>query len=271
MIQARFAARPSAALVLAVAVLAGPVPPALAQAPDAPAAASPATLPHDLSPWSMFIHADAVVKAVMIGLMAASVATWTIWLVKTLQLAAARRAAQRGLKALAAADDLASVAERDGQGRDPVALLVATAAAEVARSAALPAEGIKDRAGLAMDRVEARAARRITQGTGVLATVGSTAPFVGLFGTVWGIMTSFVGISQAHTSNLAVVAPGIAEALLATAIGLVAAIPAVVIFNGFARATSGYKALLADASAEVMRHLSRDLDRRRTTHRRAAE
>ena len=96
----------------------------------------------------------------------------------------------------------------------------------------------------------------------LLATVGSVAPFVGLFGTVWGIMNSFVGISQAHTSNLAVVAPGIAEALLATAVGLVAAIPAVVIFNGFARATAGYKALLGDASAEVMRHLSRDLDRR---------
>ena len=236
--------------------------------PSAPSAAS--TLPHDLSPWSMFLNADIVVKAVMVGLLAASVATWTIWLGKTLQLAAARRRALRGLRALADADDLAALS-RDLVAPGPVAALVATAAAEVERSGALPADGIKERAALALGRVEARAARRISQGTGLLATVGSTAPFVGLFGTVWGIMNSFVGISQAHTSNLAVVAPGIAEALLATAVGLVAAIPAVIIFNGFARSTAGYKALLGDASAEVMRHLSRDLDRRPALRRQAAE
>ena len=95
----------------------------------------------------------------------------------------------------------------------------------------------------------------------MLATIGSTAPFVGLFGTVWGIMNSFIGISNAHTTNLAVVAPGIAEALLATAFGLVAAIPAVMIYNVFARQTAAYRALLGDASAQVMRLVSRDLDR----------
>ena len=83
----------------------------------------------------------------------------------------------------------------------------------------------------------------VIRGTGVLATIGATAPFVGLFGTVWGIMNSFIGISKSHTTNLAVVAPGIAEALLATAIGLVAAIPAVVIYNVFARSIAGYRAL----------------------------
>ena len=233
-----------------------------------PAATS--TLPHDLSPWSMFLGADIVVKAVMVGLLAASVATWTIWLGKTVQLAAARRRALRGLEALAEAENLAALSQ-NLVAPGPVAALVATAAAEVERSGALPADGIKERAALALGRVEARAARRIMQGTGLLATVGSTAPFVGLFGTVWGIMNSFVGISQAHTSNLAVVAPGIAEALLATAVGLVAAIPAVVIFNGFARSTAGYKALLGDASAEVMRHLSRDLDQRPALRRQAAE
>ena len=96
----------------------------------------------------------------------------------------------------------------------------------------------------------------------MLATIGATAPFVGLFGTVWGIMNSFIGISKAQTTNLAVVAPGIAEALLATALGLVAAIPAVVIYNVFARQIAGYRALLGDASAEVLRLVSRDLDRR---------
>src|SRR5438128_10150351 len=98
--------------------------------------------------------------------------------------------------------------------------------------------------------------------TGILATIGAIAPFVGLFGTVWGIMNSFIGISKSQTTNLAVAAPGIAEALLATAFGLAAAIPAVVIYNMFSRQIPGYRALLADASAEVLNLASRDLDRR---------
>jgi biopolymer transport protein ExbB len=106
----------------------------------------------------------------------------------------------------------------------------------------------------------------------VLATIGATAPFVGLFGTVWGIMNSFIGISKSQTTNLAVVAPGIAEALLATAFGLAAAIPAVIIFNYFARSKRGYLDLVAKASGAVGRLLSRDLDRMRTrAYPRAAE
>src|SRR5262249_35380365 len=108
----------------------------------------------------------------------------------------------------------------------------------------------------------------IARGTGILATIGATAPFVGLFGTVWGIMNSFIGISKSHTTNLAVVAPGIAEALLATAFGLVAAIPAVIIYNTFSRQIAGYRALTADASAEVMRLASRDLDQGSATPQR---
>ena len=260
----------------AAASQATPAPAAPDAAPGAPVPApvpapAAASLPHDLSPWSMFLNADIVVKAVMVGLLAASVATWTIWLAKTMQLFGAKRRALRGLRALAGADSLVAVTRSGGLGSGPVAALVAAAADEVSRSGALPSDGVKERAALSLGRIEARGARAMTQGTGVLATVGSVAPFVGLFGTVWGIMNSFVGISQAHTSNLAVVAPGIAEALLATAVGLVAAIPAVVIFNGFARATAGYKALLGDASAEVMRHLSRDLDRRPSLRQQAAE
>src|SRR3546814_481112 len=114
---------------------------------------------------------------------------------------------------------------------------------------------------LRFSRIEAAGSRRMMRATGLLATIGATAPFVGLFGTVWGIMNSFIGISEAQTTNLAVVAPGIAEALLATALGLVAAVPAVVIYNMFSRAIGGYRALLADAAAEVMRLVSRDLDR----------
>ena len=125
--------------------------------------------------------------------------------------------------------------------------------------------GTKDRIRSLLDRTEIQANRRLMRGTGVLATIGATAPFVGLFGTVWGIMNSFIGISKAQTTNLAIVAPGIAEALLATAIGLVAAIPAVVIYNLFARAIAGYRQGLGDAAAAVERLASRDLDFRRVT------
>jgi biopolymer transport protein ExbB len=133
--------------------------------------------------------------------------------------------------------------------------------AELRMSADLPAEGIKTRIATRLNRIEALIGRRAARGTGVLASIGSCAPFVGLFGTVWGIMDSFVGISRMQTTNLAVVAPGIAEALLATACGLVAAIPAVLIYNAFARIVAGYRLLLGDLSAAVLTLASRDLDR----------
>ncbi len=219
-------------------------------------------LPHDLSPWGMFMAAALVVKAVMVGLAFASVVTWTVWLVKTFELIAANRAVRHSLKILRQAPTLASAVKAIPVKQGGAAGVVARAAlAEVEVSRSLAAEGIKERVAISINRIEAAAARRMVLGTGLLATIGSTAPFVGLFGTVWGIMNSFIGISKAQTTNLAVVAPGIAEALLATAIGLVAAIPAVIIYNVFARAIANYKASLADASAEVMRHLSRDLDR----------
>jgi biopolymer transport protein ExbB len=226
-----------------------------------------ATLPHDLSPWGMFMAADIVVKAVMLGLAFASLVTWTIWLAKALELAAAKTRAQRAVRRLEEAvslDEAArAIAGRKGQARGTVAELVGAAQSERQRSDDLGEDGIKERAAIALSRIEARAGRSMARGTGLLATIGSTAPFVGLFGTVWGIMNSFIGISQSKTTNLAVVAPGIAEALLATAIGLVAAIPAVIIYNVFARAISGYRATLSDASGEVLRHLSRDLERAR--------
>ena len=121
--------------------------------------------------------------------------------------------------------------------------------------------GVKERIASRLERLEVAAGRRIARATGVLATTGAIAPFVGLFGTVWGIMNSFVGISKQHTTNLAVVAPGIAEALLATAMGLVAAIPAVVIYNLFSRAIAGYRVLYGDGTAEILRLAGRDLDR----------
>ncbi|TXI12473.1 MAG: tonB-system energizer ExbB [Rhizobium sp.] len=227
-------------------------------------AATAASLPQDLSPWSMFMNASIIVKVVMSALALASLVTWTIWLAKGLELAGAKRRAKSATRKLERADTLAGAA-REIQGawtrRGPVADLVEAALHETTRSSDLSGEGVKERAAIALSRIEARAGRSMARGTGLLATIGSTAPFVGLFGTVWGIMNSFIGISQSHTTNLAVVAPGIAEALLATAIGLVAAIPAVIIYNVFARAIAGYRALLSDASGEVLQHLSRDLER----------
>jgi biopolymer transport protein ExbB len=240
--------------------------PALSQ--ETPPAIDAATLPHDLSPVGMFMAADIVVKAVMVGLAFASLVTWTVFLAKSLELAAAKGVARRALHRVADATTL-SEAERAVQRRGGAAgALVRAAAAELQVSDDVlgrpPAEGVKERVASRLSRIEAGAGRRAARGTGVLATIGSTAPFVGLFGTVWGIMNAFIGISEAQTTNLAIVAPGIAEALLATAIGLVAAIPAVVIYNVFARSIAGYRAVLADVSAAVARLVSRDLDRRAT-------
>jgi biopolymer transport protein ExbB len=190
--------------------------------------------------------------------------TRTIWLARGLELAASRRRAQSCVCKLMRADSLAAAQAEIAEGwtgKGPVSDLMAAAEHEARRSSDLSSEGIKERLTIALSRIEARAGRNIAHGTGLLATIGATAPFVGLFGTVWGIMNAFIGISYSRTTNLAVVAPGIAEALLATALGLVAAIPAVIIYNVFARALSSYRALLSDASGEIVQHISRDLER----------
>ena len=245
--------------------------PSAAPAAPAPAPAAIGDLPKDLSVSGMFHSADAVVRAVMIALLAASVLTWTILLAKGIQVIAAGRELKRELKAAEAGRTVSELQIAQGRQHTALAVMVRAVGHEIVHSAGAPAGGVKERIGSRLHRIEAGLSRRMMRGTGILATIGSTAPFVGLFGTVWGIMNSFVGISQSHTTNLAVVAPGIAEALLATATGLVAAIPAVVIYNIFARALGGYKAQLADLSASLMRLASRDLDLRRGVRAAAAE
>lgn len=215
----------------------------------------------------MFMAADIVVKAVMIGLAFASLVTWTIWLAKSLEILGGKLRIRRAVRAIGDAGTLKQASSVLDRSSGPGVLLLRAAEEETALSAGaldhVSGDGLKERVTSRLSRIEAAAARRMSRGTGVLATIGSTAPFVGLFGTVWGIMNAFIGISQAQTTNLAVVAPGIAEALLATAMGLVAAIPAVVIYNVFARSIAGYRQILADASAGVERLVSRDLDFRR--------
>ncbi|WP_294936768.1 tonB-system energizer ExbB [Tardiphaga sp.] len=241
------------------------------QSHTALAATTDLTLPRNLSPWGMFMGADIVVKIVMVGLAIASLVTWTVWLAKTLELASARRIANRRLKLLESDTTLDAV-ERDSAGRtDAVAQLIHSAVRETKLSHGQFDDGFKERIALRLERVELAMSRRISRGTGVVATIGAIAPFVGLFGTVWGIMNAFIGISETKTTNLAVVAPGIAEALLATALGLVAAIPAVVIYNHLVRHVTSYRALLGDASAQVMLLVSRDHGRRGVPISRAAE
>jgi biopolymer transport protein ExbB len=218
------------------------------------------TLPQNLTAWGMFVAADGVVKAVIIGLALASVVTWTVLVAKSLELKKAMAIQRGALVAIAGARTLAEAARLPASAGSP---LIAAAIAELKLSAdALgDGEGVKERIASRFERIEAGLSRHMTRGTNPLGTIGATAPFVGLFGTVWGIMHSFIGISQKQTTNLAVVAPGIAEALLATAFGLIAAIPAVVIYNHFSRQIAAYRALVADTTAAVLQLVSRDLSR----------
>ncbi|WP_072016820.1 MULTISPECIES: tol-pal system-associated acyl-CoA thioesterase [Erwinia] len=217
----------------------------------------------DLSVWGMYQHADIVVKVVMIGLLLASVVTWAIFFSKSVELGSAKRRLKREQQALANARSLneASATSASFHANSLTSRLLKEAEDELMLSAGSDDnDGIKERTAFRLERRVAFFSRHAGRGNGFLATIGAIAPFVGLFGTVWGIMNSFIGIAQTQTTNLAVVAPGIAEALLATAIGLIAAIPAVVIYNVFARTIASYKASMGDIAAQIMLLQSRDLD-----------
>ena len=275
---AAFADEPAAPAVHAATEAAAPAPvaapgatdPTLVEGAVAPADDAPQIIAeednslgmaHDLSPWGMYKNADIVVKIVMIGLAIASIITWTIGIAKGFEVLGAKRRLRVEIANLKKARTLKEASETAAKEGTLAHLLVQDALEEMRLSAnSREKEGIKERVSFRLERLVAACGRNMSSGTGVLATIGSTAPFVGLFGTVWGIMNSFIGIAKTQTTNLAVVAPGIAEALLATALGLVAAIPAVVIYNVFARSITGYKAQVADASAEVLLLVSRDLD-----------
>jgi biopolymer transport protein ExbB len=264
-----------------------PAPSAAGQSTVAPAATDVSAAPVDagrslksttvalreLSPWSMFVSADILVKAVMIGLAFASLATWTIFLAKMIELSLARHKLRSALRKISDARSLAEAQFALGAKGSVLSALLSAAMREARLSAGISSDsGIKERAASSFAEIVRAEARRIRLGMGLLATIGATSPFVGLFGTVWGIMNSFIGISKSQTTNLAVVAPGIAEALLATAFGLVAAIPAVIIYNHFSRVTKGYLELVSRSSGAAGRLLSRDLDRTHVSaHSRAAE
>ena len=282
--QPKAAPAPAASVAQAAPVAAQPAAPAQATQPvQTPAAAAPAPASdaapppperegkllksaavelREFSPWSMFLSADVVVKAVMIGLAFASLVTWTIFIAKMIELSAVQHRLRAALGKIADARSLAEAQFALGSKGSVLFSLLAAAMREARMSAGISSDGgIKERAASSFGEIVRAEARRIRLGMGLLATIGATSPFVGLFGTVWGIMNSFIGISKSQTTNLAVVAPGIAEALLATAIGLVAAIPAVIFYNHFARVTKGYMEQVGRASGAAGRLLSRDLDR----------
>jgi biopolymer transport protein ExbB len=278
---------PAAVPAQAAPPLQAPASSAAAQSAAAPVASDASAAPADggrllkstavalreLSPWSMFLSADVLVKAVMIGLAFASLVTWTIFIAKMIELSVIQRKLRRALAMISDARSLAEAQFALGSKGSVLSALLSAAMREARLSAGISSDsGIKERAASSFAEIVRAEARRVRLGMGVLATIGATSPFVGLFGTVWGIMNSFIGISKSQTTNLAVVAPGIAEALLATALGLVAAIPAVIIYNHFARVTKGYLELVGRSSGAAGRLLSRDLDRTHgATHSRAAE
>ena len=264
-----------------------PAPAAAAPAAAAPAAAAPAasdsstpdaTPQHvggknagHLGPFEMFMDAEILVKVVMIGLLICSLLSWTILILKIFEFASMRRITDRFLEAFRTAksiSDIGKVAESDEFAGNPLADMAAAASAEVelSRQAGLHVAGEhRDttimRAQSAVGAVQASLSRRLSSGMQFLATVGSTGPFIGLFGTVYGIMHSFIGIANSNTTNLAVVAPGIAEALLATGLGLFAAIPSVVFYNYFQTLITAYGSRTEGFVAELMNAISRQLDK----------
>jgi biopolymer transport protein ExbB len=275
--QAPALSQPAAIPPQAAPAAPAPGPSAVVPSAPAPAASDATAIPADgggrslkstslalreLSPWSMFLSADILVKAVMIGLAFASLVTWTIFIAKMIEFSLIQRKLRAALRKVGDARSLAEAQFALGAKDSVLSALLAAAMREARLSAGISSDaGIKERAASSFAEIVRAEARRIRLGMGLLATIGATSPFVGLFGTVWGIMNSFIGISKSQTTNLAVVAPGIAEALLATAFGLAAAIPAVIIYNHFTRVTKGYLELVGRSSGAAARLLSRDLDR----------
>ena len=249
--------------------------PAATEAAPATDAAEPAVVGGEshgkMTPASMFMDADPVVKTVMIGLVLASVFSWVLLLIKIFEFSALNRKTDQFLenfRQTRTIADMRRVATSEEFDGNPLADMAAAATDEIelSRQAGLSvtgdhADSALMRAQQAVAAVQAGLAKRLSGGQQFLASVGSTGPFIGLFGTVYGIMTSFIGIANTNTTNLAVVAPGIAEALLATGIGLFAAIPAVIFYNYFNTRISAYGTRSDGFSAELTNAISRNLDK----------
>ncbi|MGH6825167.1 protein TolQ [Methyloceanibacter sp.] len=219
----------------------------------------------DLSIWELFRNAHIIVKLVMIGLLAASVWSWAIILEKFFLFAKTRKETGKFEQVFWSGQSLVELYQALGQRRNTgVEALFVAGMREYSRSTERNQKlspGIQLRVQKVMDVAIGREVERLERRLTFLATVGSTAPFVGLFGTVWGIMTSFQAIAVSKNTNLAVVAPGIAEALFATALGLLAAIPAVIFYNKFNSEVARHAARLEGFADEFAAILSRQIDK----------
>ena len=224
-----------------------------------------------ITPISMFMTATPVVKVVMIGLLLASIFSWTLLIIKLIEFGGLNRKSDNFLEAFRTTRtiaDMHKVATDEQFEGNPLADMAAAATEEIQLSRQAGLDVVGDhrdsallRAQQAVSAVQSGLAKRLSGGMSFLASTGSVGPFVGLFGTVYGIMNSFIGIAQSNTTNLAVVAPGIAEALLATGIGLFAAIPAVIMYNFFNTQISGYGTRSDGFNAELINAISRQLDK----------
>ncbi len=219
---------------------------------------------HDLSLWSLFLQADWIVKSVMIGLLLASVWVWAVVFDKTAMVRRVNKAADAFEDRFWSGVRLEDLHREEGENPShPMAAVFGAAMREWERSANqgltsdLLVTGVKERVERAMNLAIQREMDRMERWMVFLATVGSAAPFIGLFGTVWGIMNSFSAIAGMQNTNLAVVAPGIAEALFATAIGLIAAIPATIAYNKLATDLGRFGGRLEGFAAEFGAILSR--------------
>ena len=216
-----------------------------------------------MSPIALFLQADIVVKIVMVGLLLASIWTWTIILAQWVRLRRVRRENERFERDFWKAEDIDGFYESRGRDDLPSAKVLAAGVSEWRRSTAgrrVDREGTRSRLAVAMHSAVAAETDKLASRLNILATVGSVAPFVGLFGTVWGIMRSFTDIAGAQNTSLAVVAPGIAEALFATALGLFAAIPAVIAYNRFSYGINRMEARLQRFADGFHGTLSRELE-----------
>jgi biopolymer transport protein TolQ len=216
-----------------------------------------------LSPVALFLQADLVVKSVMLGLLLASIWTWAIIISFRLNIGKIGRGSERFENEYRKAADIDAFHRANTDNALPVAKVLAAGVAEWRRSTAgkrVDKDGTRERLATAMGAAAAQEIDRLSDRLNILATVGAVAPFVGLFGTVWGIMRSFTAIAGEQNSSLAVVAPGIAEALFATAIGLFAAIPAVIAYNRFSHGINRLESRLNRFADGFHATLSRQLD-----------
>ena len=216
-----------------------------------------------MSPMNLFLHADIVVKLVMVGLLLASIWTWAIIFTHSMRLKKINRETDKFEKDFWGSSDIDAFHARRQDDTLPIAVVMAAAMDEWRRSTktkAIDRAGTRERLASRMSSAVAAELDRLGDRLNILATVGSVAPFVGLFGTVWGIMRSFTAIAGANNTSLAVVAPGIAEALFATAIGLFAAIPAVIAYNRLSHGLDRLEARLGRFADRFHATLSRELE-----------